>query len=122
MSRGSNATDYETEIPTLTALPSEIGDASITLQNLNDLSITEQVFEVLINPARFDVNTSATLETDGRLDGMDYIWIRRFGGLQYDPDFDFDGDGLVDGIDLMYVANDFGHCWDGDSWKVSACP
>jgi hypothetical protein len=106
-------------------VPALIGDVSITLKNSNDVALTATptLFEVLIDPARFDVNQTNVSTTD-RLDGMDYIWIIKFGGLVYDPDFDFDGDGEVGGVDLMYVANGYGRCWDEDvwDWNVSACP
>ncbi len=107
-------------------VPAEVGDFSITVTNPDGLSSTEQVFEVLINPARFDVNQSIPT-TDGRLDGLDTIWIAtlggvQFGGADYDPDFDFDGDGWIDGNELAYIGSNFGLCWDGSSWKLSACP
>ena len=40
----------------------------------------------------------------------------------YDPDFDFDGDGWVDGQDLAYLASNMGRCWDGAAWTLAACP
>jgi len=106
--------------------PAKVGDVSVTVTNLTGLTSTEPAFEVLINPARFDINQSIPT-TDGRLDGLDTIWIATLGGVQfggttYDPDFDFDGDGWIDGNELAYIGSNFGLCWDGSSWKLSACP
>jgi len=78
-------------------------------------------FEILINPARFDVNQSdnATL---GAIDGKDLVWLLRVFRSQegadpsYDPDFDFDGDGWVDGNDLAFIASNFGFFWSGSAW------
>ena len=82
-------------------------------------------FEVLINPSRFDVNRSDA-STRTRLDGKDTVWMARLFGSQepdalYDPDFDLDGDGWVDGQDLSYLASNLGRCWSGSAWNVGAC-
>lgn len=107
--------------------PARVGDVSITVTNLNGLSTTAQAFEVLIDPARFDINKSIPTTVD-RLDGMDTIRIAtrhatQLGDAGYDPDFDFDGDGWVDGNELSYIGSNFGLCWDvsSASWKLSAC-
>lgn len=106
--------------------PAEIGDFTITVTNPDGLtdSLTD-AFEVQINPIRFDVNQSSD-STDGRVDGLDTVWMAtlfgsQIGDSEYDPDFDFDGDGWVDGTDLAYLGSNFGRCWDGAAWKVSAC-
>ena len=106
--------------------PAEIGSVELTVTNPNGFVIQSSVFEVLIEPARFDINrTDGT--TTGRLDGKDTVWLSRLFGVQegeatYDPNYDFDGNGWVDGEDLAYLASGFGGCWDGANWTVSACP
>ncbi|HKQ60594.1 MAG TPA: hypothetical protein VJS92_04865 [Candidatus Polarisedimenticolaceae bacterium] len=107
--------------------PAQIGRFKITVTNPNGTSGSKaQVFEVLVNPSRFDVNQSDPA-TDGRLDGLDTIWLARVfgsqeGGALYDPDLDFDGDGECDGNDLAYLASNFGRCWNGSAWSAAACP
>lgn len=85
-----------------------------------------QSIQVLVNPARFDVNRRDPT-TDGRLDGFDTVtFSRAFGGVApdtvYDPDHDFDGDGVVGGDDLALMAGNFGLCWSGTAWTLEACP
>ncbi len=107
--------------------PAGIGAIDVTVANPDDVfGQKSDAFTVLVNPARFDVNQSDTA-TRNRLDGKDTVWMARmFGGNEgtalYDPDFDFDGDGWVDGQDLAYLASNMGRCWDGAGWAVSACP
>ena len=65
--------------------------------------------------------------TRNRLDGKDTVWMARAFGVQegdalYQPDFDLDGDGWVDGEDLAYLASNLGGCWNGTDWSVAACP
>jgi hypothetical protein len=85
-----------------------------------------QGFEVLVEPSRFDVNRSQDATLD-RLDGADTVWLARLFGSRegrdalYDPDFDLDGDGWVDGGDLAFVASHLGRCWTGSSWAADAC-
>lgn len=87
---------------------------------------TADGFEVEVDPARFDVNQS-TEATRGRLDGADTVWLARLFSSQdgvdalYDPDFDFDGDGWIDGVDLNFLAANFGSCWSGTQWTTQAC-
>lgn len=109
------------------ARAAEVGEFTLTIENQDGLTTSEvDSFEVLIDPARFDVNQSEP-ETVDALDGMDRVWLLRVfpsreGDATYLPDYDFDGDGWIDGSDLAYLAGDyFGACWDGASWKVSAC-
>lgn len=107
--------------------PARIGALLITVANPDDVfGQKSDAFQVLVNPVRFDVNTSED-STRGRLDGKDTVWMARmFGGNEgsalYDPDFDFDGDGWVDGQDLAFLASNMGRCWDGANWTISACP
>lgn len=83
-------------------------------------------FQVAVNPARFDINTSDAT-TQGRIDGKDTVWLARLFGSQegtptFDPDSDFDGDGWIDGNDLAYIASNLGRCWSGTAWSTAACP
>ncbi len=106
--------------------PAQIGPVSFTVENPDGLDETTQPFQVLINEARFDVNQSDNSTRD-RVDGKDMVWLsRRFGSQEgagglYDPDYDFDGDGWVDGNDLMYISINIGLCWNGSGWSASAC-
>ena len=109
--------------------PAQAGALSLTV--LNPDSVFGQkspAFEVMINPARFDVNRTDDV-TRNRIDGKDMVYISRQFGLtesdpNYDGDDDFDGDGRVDGDDLAYIASNFGHCWAAatQSWTLAACP
>jgi hypothetical protein len=107
--------------------PAAIGSFSLTVvQPDNVFGTRSNAFEVLVNPARFDINRSDEA-TNGRLDGKDTVWMARlFGGQEggplYDPDGDFNGDGWVDGDDLAYVASNLGGCWNGTAWAAAACP
>jgi len=108
--------------------PAEVGSFTVTVSNPSGLSGTRsQAFEITMDPARFDVNRSDTTTRD-RLDGKDLVWLSRLVGSHendatYDPDFDFDGDGWIDGRELSYlVTHNFGGCWNGDDWSVAACP
>jgi hypothetical protein len=113
------------------------GTYSLRVTNPDDETVNlTQAFQILKNQGRFDVNQSTNGTTD-RLDGADVIWIsKQFNaclppgvasspcsqnGANYETDYDFDGDGWVDGSDLADVAANFGRCWDGASWKTSAC-
>ena len=107
--------------------PAEIGNFTVTVVNPDDVyGDLPRAFAVLINEARFDVNTSDAT-TQGRVDGKDTVSISRpFGSRDgdptYDPDADFNGDGWVDGTDLAYIAANLGRCWSGNAWTVAACP
>ncbi len=107
--------------------PAAIGKFSLTVvQPDNVFGTRSNAFEVLVNPARFDINRSDETTT-GRLDGKDTVWMARlFGGQEdgplYDPDADFNGDGWVDGDDLAHVASNLGGCWNGTGWSPAACP
>jgi hypothetical protein len=105
----------------------EVGSFTVSVTEPNGLVATvEQAFEVRIDPARFDVNRSDDT-TAGRLDGKDTAWISKLHAARetdgnYDPDVDLNGDGWIDGDDLAYVAANFGLCWAGSAWNLSACP
>jgi len=108
--------------------PAEIGQFTVTVVNPDDVFGSQSgAFEVLINPARFDLDDREG-PSRGRLDGRDTIWLShpfgsREGDAGYYPDADFDGDGWVDGADLAYLnAGFFGSCWDGAGWSVRVCP
>jgi hypothetical protein len=104
----------------------QVGSFRITVTNPEGLAGTRtQAFEVLINPSRFDVNRSDE-GTAGRIDGKDTVWLARHfgsqeGGSLYDPDYDFNGDGWIDGAELAYLGGSFGGCWNGAAWSGSAC-
>lgn len=105
----------------------EVGTFAVSVTNPDDTfgTLTDG-FEVLINPARFDVNETDSATRD-RVDGKDTVWLARLFGapetaVLYDPDFDLDGDGWVDGQDLSYVASNLGKCWSGTAWTVASCP
>ena len=56
----------------------------------------------------------------------DTVWLSRLFGNDetdplWDPDFDFDGDGWIDGSDLAYLASNLGKCWSGTGWTAQAC-
>ena len=115
------------------------GEYTVTVTNPGDKKASKkQAFKVSKNVTRFDINESDD-STKDRLDGKDVIWLSRLfqtcmapgnGSLPcsdeaspYDPDYDFDGNGWIDGDDLADIAANFGTCWDskGKSWKESAC-
>ena len=78
------------------------------------------------NPARTDVNRSDNSTRD-RVDGKDLVWLAYAyatveGQTHFNPDADLNGDGQVDGVDLSLLASDFGRCWSGANWSMSACP
>jgi hypothetical protein len=116
----------------------EVGVFDLRVKNLSDGLEATTAFEVLIDPARFDVNQSDDFTTD-RLDGKDTVWLaRRFGTCmipasaakpcppraedgRYDPRFDFSGDGWVDGDELSILGSNLGACWNGSAWSDSAC-
>lgn len=106
--------------------PAEVGRFTVSVTNPHAVTGSkDSEFEVVVNPARYDVNQSDP-STAGRLDGMDTVWLSRLFGAQesgslYDPDFDFDGDGWIDGSDLAYLSGNLGKCWTGTGWNVLAC-
>lgn len=109
--------------------PAQVGKLDVTVANPDDVfGMRSQAFEVLINPARFDINKSDAMTTN-RIDGKDTVYLSRHFGLSeadpnYDPDNDFDGDGWVDGADLAFIASNLGRCWASGTktWATSACP
>jgi Fibronectin type III domain len=109
--------------------PAKVGKLDLTVANPDDVfGMKSQAFEVLINPARFDINQTEA-STTNRIDGMDTIFLARDFGISesnpmYDANSDFDGDGWIDGVDLAYIASNLGRCWSAStkSWTSSACP
>ncbi|MBD3868896.1 MAG: hypothetical protein IFK94_12280, partial [Acidobacteria bacterium] len=89
--------------------------------------------QVALDSARFNLNQSDPT-TESRVDGKDLVWLARVFGVNegnalYDPDYDLDGNGSIDGVDLSYIASNMGGCWDGENWtssgsgwNISACP
>jgi len=106
--------------------PAEIGRFTLTVVNPDNVfGERSNALEVVIDPLRFDVNRSDDT-TRNRLDGKDTVWMARAFGVQegnalYQPDYDLDGDGWVDGSDLAYLASNLGGCWNGTGWSVAAC-
>ncbi len=109
-------------------MAAEVGRFSMTITNPDlQTTVANQIFEVQVNPARFDVVRGAGGPSDNRLDGRDALLLSRLFGSQlgeaeFDPDLDFNGDGWVDGGDLAYLAGNLGKCWNGSGWTVAACP
>ena len=109
--------------------PARVGALDVLVANPDDVfGQKPQMFQVVMNPARFDVNQSDDV-TRNRVDGKDTVYLsRQFGRNEtdpnYDPDDDFDGDGWVDGHDLAYIASNLGKCWSSSSksWTLAACP
>jgi fibronectin type III domain protein len=112
-----------------TIRPAQVGRLDVTVSNPDAVfGLKSQGFEVLINPARFDVNQSDAT-TKNRIDGKDTVYLSRQFGLNesdpnYDADDDFDGNGWVDGTDLAYIASNLGKCWSAlnKAWSLTACP
>lgn len=116
------------------------------------LTATFRLFpqNIVEDPTRFDINQSVA-STEDRLDGRDVAWLLRLhdtcnwpgtatdpccppgsGPAQiaecqtqragYDVDYDFDGNGWIDGADLAFLTNAFfGTCWDDASGTWKAC-
>ena len=111
--------------------PAQIGRYTVSVTNPGDAAEKPDAFEVVMNEARFDINRSDEA-TDGRLDGKDVVWLARIFGecdpdthgaglclpSLYDPDYDFDGDGIVGGEDLEQLGFNFARCWRGGDWKA----
>jgi len=109
--------------------PAKAGKLTLEVSNPDAVfGQKSNVFEVLVNPARFDINQSDP-STKNRIDGKDTVYLASDFGISeadpnYDPDMEFDGDGWVDGNDLAYIASNLGRCWAPSSktWTTSACP
>lgn len=107
--------------------PAQSGLFTVSVDNPDGIyGLRNDGFEVEVDPSRFDVNQSTTA-TRGRLDGADTVWLSRLfsshDGVDalYDPDFDFDGNGWIDGVDLNFLATNLGRCWNGTAWTTQAC-
>jgi hypothetical protein len=109
--------------------PARVGSFDLTVANPDSVfGAKTQAFQVIINPARFDINQSDAT-TKNRIDGKDTVYLSQHFGFnesnaEYDADDDFNGDGYVDGDDLAYIASNLGRCWSSStkSWSLSACP
>jgi len=107
----------------------QIGRFDLTVSNPDSVfGLKSQAFEVLINPYRFDINQSDDT-TRNRIDGKDTVYLSRLFGMDesdpnFDADYDFDGDGVIDGQELAYIASNLGRCWSASSksWTLAACP
>ena len=81
--------------------------------------------DVTFAPARADINRSDS-QTRDKVDGKDLSWLAysylsRDGDPTFNPDADLNGDGFIDGEDLALLSPDFGKCWDGAVWSMTAC-
>ena len=107
----------------------EVGTLPLDLEVVNPDSVfgaRTRPLEILFNPERADINRSNS-ETRDRVDGEDLVWLAYAYGTtegesNHNSDADLDGNGLVDGVDLAYLAARFGACWDGSDWDEGACP
>jgi len=82
-------------------------------------------FEIRFDRLRWDINRDDP-DSEDRIDGADLSWLSysygsREGEAFYDPDADLNGDGIVDGEDLAFLASGFGLCWSGSAWSAEAC-
>lgn len=105
--------------------PAESGLFGVQVVTPEGLAVAGTL-EIVVDPSRFDINRSAP-QTDGKIDGGDAVWIgRRFGGrvgdAVYDPDYDFTGDGWIDGDEMALIGSTLGRCWSGTAWTYAACP
>jgi hypothetical protein len=106
----------------------EVGDFMIGYDVENPDSVygvSRRNLEVEFDLSRWDINVTGS-ETHERIDGADLSWLSfsygsREGEPYYDPDADLNGDGIVDGEDLAYLASGFGRCWSGSGWTAAAC-
>ncbi len=109
---------------------------SFTLSVINPDQVygdRDGALQVTLDSARFNFNRSDEA-TSIRIDGKDLVWLAGVFGLNedsalYDPDYDLNGDGSIDGTDLSYIASNMGGCWTGTNWTstdsgwdISACP
>jgi hypothetical protein len=107
----------------------EVGDFTVNMSVCNPSMVygsRSAGLEIAFNASRSDINRSDATTTD-RVDGKDLVWLAYAYGASegesyYNPDADLDGDGMVDGVDLAYLATSFGMCWNGASWSATACP
>ena len=120
--------------------PTPVGTYRLTLGTTDGAQqAPARDFIVDMNVARANVNRNSTDATVLRLDGADLasfvrLWMQcdplMLGSScapgnsgYYDPDFDFDGNGRIDGTDLAEMMGArWGGCWSGSTWSVSACP
>ncbi len=102
----------------------EIGSVQLSVVN-PDLVFGERngALQVTLDSARFNFNRSDQT-TLNRVDGKELVWMAGVFGVSesnalYDPDYDLDGDGYIDGADLSYVVSNMGGCWTGTNWTAS---
>ncbi len=113
--------------------PAEIGNFDVSVINPDQVFFKQPgSLEVILDSARFDFNQSDGTTTN-RVDGKDLVWMAKVFGVDesnalYDPDYDLDGNGAIDGTDLSYIASNMGGCWTGSNWTdsgsgwdISAC-
>ena len=107
----------------------EIGAFTVNLDVVNPDTVfgaSTAPLNVEFAEPRADVNDSDAA-TANRIDGKDLVWLAyAFGTGEGQPkhnhDADLNGDGFVDGEDLVLLATRFGGCWTGTGWSAGACP
>jgi len=118
----------------------EVGDFTINFEVVNPDTVYGERSDILtveLNEARLDFNQEHGYSVD-RVDGWeDNWWYTKADSCmipaslgnpcnpartdRYDPDWDLDGDGWVDGHELAETISRFGQCWDGSTWSDEAC-
>ncbi len=136
-----NSSQCSTLIVGLTVEPLSSGvqgaeTGSFTLSVINPDQVygeRDGALQVTLDSARFNFNQSDAATSD-RVDGKDLVWLAGVFGVNessalYDPDYDLNGDGSIDGTDLSYIASNMGGCWTGTNWTatdsgwdINACP
>ena len=107
--------------------PAQVGSFPFRVTNPNGIrNLGGAGFVVRVDPARFDLEQS-TLTSQDRLNGAELSRLTaNWGGCdhpgitscspsdqaRYVPDYDFDGDGWIDGNDLSFIIMErWGRCW-----------
>jgi hypothetical protein len=106
----------------------EVGQFNLEFEVRNPDSVFGSgpiTLRVDLDPTRLDVNRSDSRTRD-RVDGKDLVWLAHAHGTEqgdarFSADADINGDGMVDGEDLAYLATGFGACWTGSGWSATAC-
>lgn len=115
-----------------------VGPAELTVTNPNGIrNAIPETLNILIDHRRFDMERSTT-ETEDRLNGADLSRLTsNWGGCdqpqsaqcnagdraRYQPDYDLNGDGWIDGEDLAYIVTSrWGRCWSNATGDFTAQP
>ena len=118
----------------------EVGDFTVNFEVQNPdavYGVGSDTLTVELAEDRVDISQAYPSTVD-RIDGWDHNWWASKHDScmipaslykpcpagktdRYDPDWDLDGDGWVDGDELADIAARFGECWNGSSWSDQAC-